>query len=319
MNRLLDILIPTLNREDSLIKNLRLIEQILSTNRLCDDIGIIISDNGSTEASFAILKNYIEKNCRIQCSLFRQKYNIGVEKNVLFLISQSEAKYVMTLGDDDYFTEEFLLHAMDYLKSGKYAGIISNPYPIDSDGNKIGQCRDAIKEDRIYDKTNLWICDRGHQLSCLIFLRDGVVEAYKKNVRSNVYPFVYFMAYSIQRGEIIHITKNPYAVSMIPQKNWDYSSDNLMGEIAVVFDCLPYQDERDKKHQLYRMIMDNAYRYCNKDTYFHAVKVFNMIMQYDVSPLVKKVMIKVFLVHWLLLPLRVLVYISKNINRMVQK
>lgn len=312
--RLLDILIPTLNREEELIKNVRNIQHMVVSKNLGNEIGIIISDNGSAYESFKKLDSFLKNKCSIQYELFRQEKNIGIEDNVLFLISKSHAKYVMTLGDDDYFTESYLLSAIYYLRMGKYVGVISNPYAIDKEGKKIGEYRDPITKDRIYDKEDLWISDRGHQLSCLIFLRTGVVEAYRKNVRKNVYPFVYFLAYNIQKGEIVHITREPYGVTTIPKKNWDYSFDNLMGELCIVFDCLPYQSLDDKKRQLRKMILENANRYCNRQTYFHPIKLYNKVESYEVSNTIKDILKKVYLQQCLTLPFRLVKRYFKALN-----
>ncbi len=302
--KLLDILIPTLNRADSLIKNLENIQAIVAKNKLEKEIGVIISDNGSEAASFKKLESFVEKQFSLDVKLFRQKENIGIEKNCLFLLDQSSAEYVMTLGDDDYFQEGFLLAAMEYLRSHKYSGIIPNFISVDAEGNKISSPRDKIAPDKVYDRDSLWICDRGHQLSCLIFLREGVRDAYLKKVRPNVYPFIYFLGHNLARGEMVHITKFPYACTGLQTKNWDYSFDNLMGEIMCVIDCLPYQNKKDRRKQLKKMLKRNAYRYCNKRTYLHPIKLINAIRHYSVSTYTKFLLTFVYFKHVLLIPVR---------------
>ena len=288
MHKLLDILIPTLNRDKELIMNLKRINEYILRNHYENDIGVIISDNGSVEESFSCLKHYLENEFTCNYKLFRQKLNIGIEKNILFLLEQSSAIYVMTLGDDDYFTEEYLKTVVDYLKKGKIRGVIPNYYSVDSSGKRINDySRDPIAEDKIYDKRSLWISEKGHQLSCVVFAREGVLESYLGNVKPNVYPFIYFIAFNLKAGEIVHVTRYPFANTVLKKKNWDYKKDNLMGQLVIVFDALPYQGFFDKNRQLYKMIRDNAGRYCYGRTFRDVNKTFQMIKSYNTSETVK--------------------------------
>ncbi len=288
MHNLLDILIPTLNRDQELIANLMRINKYIMRNHYENCLNIIISDNGSEEESFNNLRCYLENEFSFKYKLYRQKCNIGIEKNILFLLEQSDAKYVMTLGDDDYFTEDYLRTVICYLKKGTIRGIIPNYYPVDSSGARIGNYyRDPVKADKVYDRRSLWISEKGHQLSCIVFEREGVLEAYLANVKPNVYPFIFFIAFNLAAGEMVHVTCNPFANTVLKKKNWDYSKDNLMGQLAIVFDALPYQNYFDKNRQLFKMIRDNARRYCCGRTFLEIDKVFQMIDSYNISKTVK--------------------------------
>lgn len=292
--KLLEILIPTLNREKNLIENIDSIQNYIIKNNFIDKIGILISDNGSTEASFREVEVYMKEKCTVNYQIYRQNENIGIEKNSLFLLGKSTAKYVMFLGDDDYFTENFLVLAMNYLESGAVTGIIPNFYQVDEHRNKISQCRDEIKEDKFYDRDSLWICMKGHQLSCLIFSRCGVYEDYVRDVRPNVYPFIYFAAHSLMKGKMVHITREPFENTFIPKKNFDYSFDNLMGEISIVFDCIPYADKKEKVRTVRYMIGSVSGRYCNIETLRNPVKMIKRIKNYNVSNLTKRILYEVW-------------------------
>ena len=310
--KLLEILIPTLNRDEPLIRNINNIMSIIEKNDLYSYVGIIISDNGSDIESFERLKDYLNKHCSIDYQLYRQETNIGIEKNSLFLIEKASAKYVMTLGDDDYFTEKFLIDSLNYLKSGDYSGIIPNYIPVDIDGKQIAPLRDEIAADKIYDQDSLWICDRGHQLSCLIFLREGLIESYKKNVRPNVYPFLYFLAYSLTQGKMVHITREPFSCTLIQKKNWNYEKDNLMGELMCVIDCLPYNSDADKNKQIRIMVQRNIGRYCNKNTYIHPIRMIKRINTYDVSDKTKRLLKEQYIKQIITWPYRKMKQTSKK-------
>lgn len=301
--KLLEILIPTLNRDKELIDNLKSMQDMIIRNNLSEEIGIIISDNNSTEESFSNLKTYLDNDYHVDYQLYRQDINIGIEKNTLFLLKKSAAKYVMTLGDDDYFTEGFLLLTLEYIRTGEYTGIIPNYYEIEN-GKRTSVIRDEIGEDKIIDKSSLYLSDRGHELSCLVFLREGVLDAYLKNVRPNAYPFVYFVGYNLSRGKMVYVTREPFARTNIPKKNWDYSFDNLMSEFTIVLDCLPYADEKDKKHQLQRTFEWHKWRFCTRKTAMHPIKMINRISNYAVSNTTKKVVLETYLKYLGSIPVR---------------
>ena len=294
MKKLLQILIPTLNREESLIRNLRNIQQYILDNDLSEKVGVIISDNGSTYDSYAKLYSFVKNYITIDVSCYHQNENIGIEQNILFLLDRAESEYVMTLGDDDYFTEQYLLISLSYLEKGNYTGIIPNFYLIDAKGEKINtfNYREPIQDDQIYDRKSLWISIRGHQLSCIIFKLEGVAESYRKNVHPNAYPFIYFIAYNLSRGKMILVTREPFACTMIPKKNWDYSFDNLMGDIACVIDALPYENKTEKMHQLQVMVRNEVKRFCNEETIKHPFRLFKQISRYECSRLTRLIIIE---------------------------
>ncbi len=73
---------------------------------------------------------------------------------------------------------------------------------------------------------------KGHQLSGLCFRKNnGLIPYYDRNARENLYAQIYFFAYNMLRGDTIHITETPLRNTVIQKKNWDYSVDNLFGEL----------------------------------------------------------------------------------------
>jgi len=53
------ILIPTYNRGETLQRNLNYLLSEIKNHQLQSDIGIIVSDNASTDGTFAILENLL--------------------------------------------------------------------------------------------------------------------------------------------------------------------------------------------------------------------------------------------------------------------
>jgi glycosyltransferase involved in cell wall biosynthesis len=104
---LLTILIPTYNRVNDLLYNLRLLEPIIIKNNLKYKIAILISDNNSSDSTGQIVSEYL-KTSELEIRLFNQTENIGLEKNALFCLAKATSEYIMYLSDDDYVREEYV-------------------------------------------------------------------------------------------------------------------------------------------------------------------------------------------------------------------
>jgi hypothetical protein len=74
---------------------------------------------------------------------------------------------------------------------------------------------------------------RGHQLSGLTLKREGLLESYKKNNVSNIYLFIYFVAWCCLNGRTWHFTDYPVLVTAALQQNkdWNYGKDGLLTHI----------------------------------------------------------------------------------------
>ena len=89
-----DILMPTYNGEKYLREQL---DSIL--NQTYEDIRIIISDDCSKDSTSQILKEYKEKDNRIE--IYLQETNLGVVKNIEFLLNKVENPLYMLADQDD--------------------------------------------------------------------------------------------------------------------------------------------------------------------------------------------------------------------------
>lgn len=94
----LTIAIPTLNRAALLA---RAIESALAqTSR---DIEIIVSDNGSTDNTPAVIEHYAGRGLRT----FRHPSTIPVNEHGRFLIERAQGEFFVGLSDDDFLEPEF--------------------------------------------------------------------------------------------------------------------------------------------------------------------------------------------------------------------
>lgn len=70
------------------------------------DFELIISDDCSTDGSEQICNQFALKDSRV--SYIRQKENIGISKNMQFLLSKASGKYFMWAGNDDKWDIDFI-------------------------------------------------------------------------------------------------------------------------------------------------------------------------------------------------------------------
>jgi len=94
----LTIAIPTVNRAALLA---RAIESALA--QTSTDIEIIVSDNGSTDETEAVIARYAGRGLRT----FRHPVTISAAKHGEFLIAQGRGEFFLGLSDDDYLEPEF--------------------------------------------------------------------------------------------------------------------------------------------------------------------------------------------------------------------
>jgi glycosyltransferase involved in cell wall biosynthesis len=100
----LTIAIPTVNRPRLLG---RAIESALA--QTAPDLEIIVSDNGSTDDTPAVIERYAGRGLRI----FRHPTTMPVEKHGQFLLKQARGQFLVGLSDDDFLEPEFAAEVLD--------------------------------------------------------------------------------------------------------------------------------------------------------------------------------------------------------------
>src|SRR5579859_4505860 len=94
----LTIAIPTVNRAQLLV---RAIDSALA--QTCDDIEIIVSDNGSTDETPAVIARYSDPRLRT----FRHPVTMTVQEHSRFVLAQVKGEFLLGLSDDDYVEPDF--------------------------------------------------------------------------------------------------------------------------------------------------------------------------------------------------------------------
>ena len=109
MEEPIDILLATYNGEKYIKEQ---IDSIL--NQTYKNIKLIISDDFSKDRTPEILREYAEKDKRI--ILYIQEKNLGVVKNIEFLLRKVESPYYMLADQDDYWMPQKAEKTLEKLK-----------------------------------------------------------------------------------------------------------------------------------------------------------------------------------------------------------
>lgn len=232
----LQILIPTYNRSNYLLKNIAHLASHIRELEAHRRIGLLISDNASPDGTAEKVRQFQEQNSDLELDLFVQQKNVGLERNALHVFEKASSAYVMFLGDDDFLSRDYIREIDEALARGLMSCIIPAIQPIDLAGVPFAfRGRDRDNPTRVYPRgghTAALFLRRGHQLSGVTFLREGTLEAYKNQCPNNIYPFMFFVGFNALRGDLLHLTDYPVQVTVVDQsaKDWNYGTDGLVCE-----------------------------------------------------------------------------------------
>lgn len=107
-----DVLLATYNGEKYVAEQ---IESILNQNY--KNINLIISDDCSKDRTQDILKEYSQKDERIK--IYFQEKNLGIVKNIEFLLKQVESPLYMLADQDDYWLPEKIEKSVETLQKNQ--------------------------------------------------------------------------------------------------------------------------------------------------------------------------------------------------------
>ena len=123
----LSICVPTFNRAHILERFFSLLETAISN--LEDKVEVLISNNASTDNTRLICHAWgggLSKNVNFR--YYEQVTNIGVVRNILFLLEKSNGKYFVFIGDDDLFENDGIAKVIAILRSDKKPSAVIQGY-----------------------------------------------------------------------------------------------------------------------------------------------------------------------------------------------
>lgn len=238
---MLSICIPTYNRREKIEKNLKLLSNYIRNNNLYEKIEIIVSNNNSKDDTKDFLENFLEYNKDINLKIYNQFKEIEMQKNLVFVVENSNENYIMWLSDDDYISEEYLLRVLEIIEENNDKIITIIPVLIgiksedEIDITKIKEKYSA--KDKVYEKgfkTALNHSLLAHNMSGLVFKRE-IIDVYNERNVNNMYPFIFFSTYSMLKGKFYHIKEIPIVGMIDVKKYWHYRKDGLINEVLDNF------------------------------------------------------------------------------------
>ena len=124
MKKKLSICIPTYNRQNFLK---RLLDNcIKETTGIENLVEVCVSDNGSTDGTENLVKEYCKKYKFIKYQ--KNKKNLGFDKNVICVLEMAKSKYCWLIGDDDLFLKDSMNEVITIIKSEEPDFIIAEYY-----------------------------------------------------------------------------------------------------------------------------------------------------------------------------------------------
>lgn len=122
----IDVLLATYNGEEYVAEQ---IESIL--NQTYKNIKLIISDDCSKDRTPEILRKYAQKDKRIELHL--QEKNLGVVKNIEFLLEQVKSDFYMLSDQDDVWLKEKIEKSVETLKKENADLVFGDLEVVDKD------------------------------------------------------------------------------------------------------------------------------------------------------------------------------------------
>ena len=223
---LLSFNIPTYNRGYFLNKNLEILAQQIKECDVLSDVEINISDNGSTDNTDSVVKDFIANHSEFVIGYNCFDKNLGPDKNFISTMRMAHGEYSILLGDDDFLKEgalEFILHSIR--ENPEVSIFVSNRTNIDSDGNFITESPFFYTEleSHTFDFSNindgiLYFKEVKSLGGCLTFIssviyKTSIIEdigEYDERLTGTFYSFFYYWWGAILKGGKLRYNKISY-------------------------------------------------------------------------------------------------------------
>lgn len=233
---LLDILIPTYNRNTVLAKNVELIANYIDLLNVHNQVRIIIRDNKSPQDITPFIQKVQGKFPLVNLRLSINNVNIGLKRNILAVLGDSDSKFIMFLGDDDFINIKYFQYVVELIEEDKNLGfvlpsrtIINPNYNLD----EINHTNQPLETEKIENRftTRHYYSSQCNQLSGIIYRN---IDLYKKSCSQrldNLYPFMTFGGWCLQDMNGYYVKNNPVLVTEGHKKDWGYGENGLLPDI----------------------------------------------------------------------------------------
>lgn len=309
------ILIPTYNRAGVLERNLTSLLAEIKKYNLESEIGIVVSDNASTDETFPVLNKLIPvfSDAHVDFQIYRSDVNTGLEGNGVYILGKATAEYVIWLGDDDFLPEGFLEYAVNTFKNDNIGWMLTGAITEYKDGSRVDTHHLTFNEKRFpegYD--TIWsVSHYGHKMSGLVIKRDGVLDAYlAKPEWRNIYLYIYFLLYNQVKYPGVFAARYKVLVNHDNKKDFSYNTIGLLDEVFKSYNYLiPEYGLKKVMKLLLRFVIIHSYRINFTSGFNSLIRQWKLIYRsYEFGKQLKwdllRVMLKEYIKQNIYLPIR---------------
>lgn len=200
---------PVYNDVDFIEKSIKSI-----LNQTFRDFELVISDDCSTDGSGELCKKYGVLDARIR--YIRQETNIGISRNMEFLLSQADTDYFMWAGDDDLMDPAYVERLITALKGNMNAvSAFATMIHIDENDGSLGPACDYDYANRdLRKRIRNFITDAHDEFGYGLFRTASIREVRfpvwhwpnKKCAYNNIFPS---LCYYLAKGDYVHVYDKP--------------------------------------------------------------------------------------------------------------
>ena len=238
-NSLLSICIPTFKREKYLLENLSHIFK----NKLSETVEIVIVDNNNDETNnMEIMIGELNKT---NIRYFKNKENIGIDRNMIKVLEQARSRYCLWLGDDDIISDELIEGLLKELK--EQPDLVLLNFSSISENLTIKKNNFIRIEEKIYNNLNSFFLKEVFNMpfGSIVVNKDFLHKVnYEKYIGTSHaysgYIIEYISYISEKRNPIIYCSKNLKVYLRECKKTWSERSFIIhYEEIPKWFKLLP--------------------------------------------------------------------------------
>jgi len=255
---LLSICIPTYNRDTILQGNLQRILEETKDKQL--PIELLVSDNCSTDATQQVVGEY--KKAGLDLEYIRNDKNIGADRNFIQCCKRGKGKYILVLGDDDYFIPGKLDSLIHYLENGDY-GLVH--LQIDAKSGK--GIQEYENHELFFRQVSYWITFITSNIFNAKYIKEIDFEAY---VGTNFVVVPLFMTAAIRHAKNLVVHERIFEDGKVSDSNGGY---NLFQVFVVNYLHIwkEYFERGEISHRCYAWIKHDLYK---NFLLFYIVKIY---------------------------------------------
>jgi len=255
----LTIAIPTFNGSHWLGAAIdSVLSQLHDDNR--GQVEIVISDNASTDQTPAIIEEYVKRYPET-ISYFRQKENIGADRNVDSLFHLAKGTYVWVLGDDDLIQNGAIEKLLGKLVSNPAALYLCAPQFLNSETGELHAPHlfstdvETIGGDDFFQKT-MWASSA---ISTLCVRREDWLKAATPEYFNTLWNHMGCLIKILAAGQKAYVFAETMVTIRVASPRWKRNGSALILGLRIL-DVLKSMLEYDYQYSTYKKFLDDRFR-----------------------------------------------------------